>query len=94
MRILLSVNQPVDISVYGLFAKSKRLINAEKLLHKECNAGCSQYSGCRSPISARSHLGVPDNPRHHTGTLVGIHTNNGGCGSKKAANFDYFKYED
>ena len=38
--------------------------------------------------------GVPDDPKRHTGTLVGIYANNGGCGSRKAADFDYFKYED
>ena len=38
--------------------------------------------------------GVPDDPKRHTGTLVGIYANSGGCGSRKAADFDYFKYED
>lgn len=38
--------------------------------------------------------GVPDDPKRHTGTLVGIYANNGGCGCRKAADFDYFKYED
>lgn len=38
--------------------------------------------------------GVPDDPKRHTGTLVGIYANNGGCGSRIAADFDYFKYED
>lgn len=38
--------------------------------------------------------GVPDDPKRHTGTLVGIYANNGGCGSRKPADFDYFKYED
>jgi len=38
--------------------------------------------------------GVPDDPKRHTGTLVGIYANTGGCGSRKAADFDYFKYED
>ncbi len=38
--------------------------------------------------------GVPDDHKRHTGTLVGIYANNGGCGSRKAADFDYFKYED
>ena len=38
--------------------------------------------------------GVPDDPKRHTGTLVGIYANNGGCGSRKAADFDHFKYED
>ena len=28
------------------------------------------------------------------GTLVGIYANNGGCGSRKPADFDYFKYND
>lgn len=36
--------------------------------------------------------GVPDDPKRHTGTLVGIYANNGGCGSRKPADFDYFKY--
>lgn len=38
--------------------------------------------------------GVPDDPKRHTGTLVGIYANNGGCGSRIPADFDYFKYED
>ena len=38
--------------------------------------------------------GVPDDPKRHTGTLVGIYANNGGCGSRKPADFDYFIYED
>ena len=35
--------------------------------------------------------GVPDDPKRHTGTLVGIYANNGGCGSRIPADFDYFK---
>ena len=38
--------------------------------------------------------GVPDDPKRHTGTLVGIYANNGGTGSRKPADFDYFRYED
>ena len=38
--------------------------------------------------------GVPEDRKRHTGTLVGIYANNGGCGSLKPADFDYFKYED
>lgn len=38
--------------------------------------------------------GVPDDPKRHTGTLVGIYANNGGCGSRISADFDYFKYAD
>ena len=38
--------------------------------------------------------GVPDDRKRHTGTLVGIYANNGGCGSRKAADFDYFRYDD
>lgn len=38
--------------------------------------------------------GVPDDPKRHTGTLVGIYANNGGCGSRIAADFDYFQYDD
>ena len=38
--------------------------------------------------------GVPDDRKRHTGTLVGIYANNGGCGSRIPANFDYFEYED
>ena len=38
--------------------------------------------------------GVPDDPKHHTGTLVGIYANNGGCGARKPADFDYFYYQD
>lgn len=38
--------------------------------------------------------GVPDDPKRHTGTLVGIYANNGGCGSRIPADFDWFIYED
>ncbi|MBO5279485.1 MAG: glycoside hydrolase family 43 protein, partial [Lachnospiraceae bacterium] len=38
--------------------------------------------------------GVPGDPKRHTGTLVGVYANNGGCGSRKAADFDYFRYND
>ncbi len=38
--------------------------------------------------------GVPDDPKRHTGTLVGIYANNGGCGSRIPADFDYFEYKD
>jgi xylan 1,4-beta-xylosidase len=38
--------------------------------------------------------GVPGDPKRHTGTLVGIYANNGGCGSRIPADFDWFKYED
>lgn len=37
--------------------------------------------------------GVPEDPKRHTGTLVGIYANNGGCGSRISADFDYFTYE-
>jgi xylan 1,4-beta-xylosidase len=38
--------------------------------------------------------GVPDDPKRHTGTLVGIYANNGGCGSRIPADFDFFEYKD
>ena len=38
--------------------------------------------------------GVPDDPKRHTGTLVGIYCNNGGRGSRIPADFDYFAYSD
>ena len=38
--------------------------------------------------------GAPGDRKRHTGTLVGIYANNGGCGSRKAADFDYFFYDD
>lgn len=38
--------------------------------------------------------GVPDDPKRHTGTLVGIYANNGGCGSRIPADFDFFEYTD
>lgn len=37
--------------------------------------------------------GVPDDPKRHTGTLVGIYANNGGCGSRIPADFDFFDFE-
>ena len=36
--------------------------------------------------------GVPDDRKRHTGTLVGVYANNGGCGSRIAADFVYFDY--
>ena len=50
--------------------------------------------GCLENCIYLCDEGVPDDPKRHTGTLVGIYANNGGCGSRKAADFDYFKYED
>lgn len=38
--------------------------------------------------------GVPDDRKRHTGTLVGIYANNGGCSSRIPADFDYFEYLD
>lgn len=38
--------------------------------------------------------GVPDDPKRHTGTLVGIYANNGGCGTRIPADFDFFEYLD
>lgn len=38
--------------------------------------------------------GVPDDRKRHTGTLVGIYANNGGCGTRKPADFDFFEYLD
>ncbi len=38
--------------------------------------------------------GVPEDPKRHTGTMVGIYANNGGCGSRKPADFDFFEYFD
>ena len=38
--------------------------------------------------------GVPEDRKRHTGTLVGIYANNGGCGSRIPADFDYFEYRD
>ncbi|NLM00639.1 MAG: glycoside hydrolase family 43 protein [Treponema sp.] len=40
-----------------------------------------------------SDEGVPDDPKRHTGTLVGIYANNGGCGSRIHADFDWFFYK-
>lgn len=34
--------------------------------------------------------GVPDDPKRHTGTLVGIYANGGGTNSRIPADFDYF----
>ncbi len=36
--------------------------------------------------------GVPDDPKRHTGTLVGIYANGGGTASCIPADFDYFSY--
>ncbi len=36
--------------------------------------------------------GVPEDRKRHTGTLVGIYANNGGCGSRIPADFDFFSY--
>ncbi len=37
--------------------------------------------------------GVPDDPKRHTGTLVGIYANGGGSNSRIPADFDYFDYK-
>lgn len=37
--------------------------------------------------------GVPDDPKRHTGTLVGIYANNGGAGTRIHADFDYFDFK-
>ena len=49
---------------------------------------------CRRPFNYLCDEGVPDDRKRHTGTLVGIYANNGGCGSRIPADFDYFEYED
>jgi xylan 1,4-beta-xylosidase len=36
--------------------------------------------------------GVPNDPKRHTGTLVGIYANSGGTDSRIPADFDYFYY--
>lgn len=36
--------------------------------------------------------GVPGDSKRHTGTMVGIYANNGGCGSRIPADFDYFRF--
>lgn len=36
--------------------------------------------------------GVPDDPKRHTGTLVGIYANSGGRNNRIPADFDYFIY--
>lgn len=38
--------------------------------------------------------GVPEDRKRHTGTLVGIYANNGGCRSRIPADFDFFEYQD
>lgn len=38
--------------------------------------------------------GVPEDRKRHTGTLVGMYANNGGCGSRIPADFDFFDYKD
>lgn len=47
--------------------------------------------GCVEDCRFLSDEGVPDDPKRHTGTMVGIYANNGGCGSRKAADFDFFQ---
>lgn len=39
-----------------------------------------------------SDEGVPNERKRHTGTMVGIYANNGGCGSRIPADFDWFRY--
>ena len=39
-----------------------------------------------------SDEGVPQERKRHTGTMVGIYANNGGCGSRIPADFDWFRY--
>ncbi len=37
--------------------------------------------------------GVPDDPKRHTGTLVGIFANHGDCGKSAEARFEFFDYK-
>ena len=39
-----------------------------------------------------SDEGVPGENKRHTGTMVGMYANNGGCGSRIPADFDWFRY--
>ncbi|MBR4528714.1 MAG: hypothetical protein IKO80_00395, partial [Lachnospiraceae bacterium] len=36
--------------------------------------------------------GVPDDPKRHTGTLVGIYALSGASSGRTPADFDYFEY--
>lgn len=48
---------------------------------------------CHIPdCSFLSDEGLTDGGKRHTGTMVGLFANNGGCGSRKAADFDGFRY--
>lgn len=50
---------------------------------------CAEIADC----SFLSDEGVPQERKRHTGTLTGIYANNGGCGSRIPADFDYFYME-
>jgi xylan 1,4-beta-xylosidase len=39
-----------------------------------------------------SDEGFPERRKRHTGTMVGVYANNGGCGSRIPADFDWFSY--
>ncbi len=48
-------------------------------------------AGVIENASFLSDEGVPAERKRHTGTLTGIYCNNGGCGSRISADFDYFE---
>lgn len=52
------------------------------------------HGGTIDPCVFLCDEGVPEDRKRHTGTLVGIYANNGGCGSRIPADFDWFNYED
>jgi xylan 1,4-beta-xylosidase len=48
--------------------------------------------GAISNCTFLSDEGFPEQKKRHTGTMVGLYANNGGCGSRIPADFDWFSY--
>lgn len=43
-------------------------------------------------MNSSRNEGVPNERKRHTGTMVGMYANNGGCGSRISADFDWLSY--
>ncbi|MBR6329568.1 MAG: hypothetical protein IKR68_07955, partial [Lachnospiraceae bacterium] len=60
-----------------------------------CPAGLESDWICAGTLNNCVYLcdeGVPDDPKRHTGTLVGIYALSGASSGRTPADFDYFEY--
>jgi xylan 1,4-beta-xylosidase len=65
----------------------------ERLFYYSYNQCDWHLVGTVSDCSFLSDEGFPGQGKRHTGTMVGLYANNGGCGSRISADFDWFNYE-